>query len=79
MAISAMYELLEWLIAELDSAGSQEFLGTQGDVWDTQKDMAFCGIGAIVALLTLSTWHNAQLQSIPSTASSDHRSSTPKN
>lgn len=61
MAISSTYELVEWAVAELDSAGSQEFLGTQGDVWDTQKDMAFCGVGALAALLTLSRFHDAQL------------------
>lgn len=62
LAISAVYELVEWGVAEVDSAGSQAFLGTQGDVWDTQKDIALCGIGAVVALLTLARWHDGQLR-----------------
>jgi putative membrane protein len=36
-------------------------LGTQTTVWDTQEDMAMCGIGAIVSLATLSRWHNRQI------------------
>jgi putative membrane protein len=62
MAISACYELVEWLVAELDSAGSQSFLGTQGDIWDTQEDMACCLVGALTAILTLSRWHDRQLR-----------------
>lgn len=61
MGISAAYELVEWAVAEIDSGGSQAFLGTQGDVWDTQKDMAFCLVGALAAVLTLSGWHDRQL------------------
>ncbi len=61
MAISAAYELVEWAVAEIDSAGSQAFLGTQGDVWDTQKDMALCGLGALAAILTLPRLHDRQL------------------
>lgn len=59
--ISALYELIEWAVAEIDSAGSQDFLGTQGDIWDTQKDMALCALGAAVSLLTLSRMHDRQL------------------
>ena len=64
MAISAMYELLEWRVAVLTggSAASTAFLGTQGDPWDTQEDMAMCGVGAIVSLLTLPRWHDAQMR-----------------
>ncbi|MGD9789921.1 MAG: DUF2238 domain-containing protein [Phycisphaerales bacterium] len=64
MAISAIYELVEWAVAEIDSAGSQAFLGTQGDVWDTQKDMAFCGLGALAALLILPRLHDRLLARI---------------
>ena len=53
VAISGLYELVEWAVAEFDSAGSTAFLGTQGDVWDTQKDIAFCAIGASIALATV--------------------------
>jgi putative membrane protein len=62
MGISACYELVEWAVAEFDSGGSQAFLGTQGDPWDTQEDMAMCGIGAITALLTLPRLHDRELR-----------------
>ncbi len=51
MAISAWYELLEFAVAKLTGSGAEDFLGTQGDVWDTQWDMTFCFIGALCALL----------------------------
>jgi putative membrane protein len=46
MAISATYELIEWAAALLLGQGADEFLGTQGDPWDTQSDMAWAGLGA---------------------------------
>ena len=46
MGISALYELLEWTAALIGGAASDSFLGTQGDVWDTQKDMFMALIGA---------------------------------
>lgn len=64
MGVSAIYELIEWATAEIAGDGSVEFLGTQGDVWDAQKDMMWCGIGAITALLTLSKLHNRQLEKV---------------
>ncbi|PZO83217.1 MAG: hypothetical protein DI626_09230 [Micavibrio aeruginosavorus] len=64
LGISAAYELIEWLAAVLLGQGAEEFLGTQGDEWDTQKDMLWAGIGACTALLTLSRWHNRQLERI---------------
>jgi putative membrane protein len=45
--------------------GADEFLGTQGDPWDTQKDMALAGIGALFAQWTLARWHDRQLQALP--------------
>lgn len=51
MAVSAVYELLEWCAAEISEEASAAFLGTQGDHWDTQKDMFLCLIGALTALL----------------------------
>jgi putative membrane protein len=50
LAISAFYELIEWWVALLAGQGADEFLGTQGYVWDTQSDMLLALIGAIVAL-----------------------------
>jgi len=64
LAISATYELIEWAAALALGQGAQEFLGTQGYEWDTQSDMFFALIGAIVALLFLSKWHNQQLNKL---------------
>ena len=61
LAFSAFYELIEWWVALLSGAAAEAFLGTQGDNWDTQSDMAFALVGAIAALLTLSRVHAAQL------------------
>ena len=58
LGISAVYELIEFAAAVIYSTGADEFLGSQGDVWDTQKDMMWAGIGAITALLSLSKIHN---------------------
>ena len=62
LAISAVYELIEWVVAELTGSAAEAFLGTQGDVWDTQKDMAFCLVGAVMALLLFSSWQNRQIK-----------------
>lgn len=62
LGISALYELIEWGAAVALGQGAEEFLGTQGDPWDTQKDMALAGVGAVVALLLLSRVHDRQLQ-----------------
>lgn len=66
MGISALYELIEWGVAIAGGASSEAFLGTQGDSWDTQKDMALAGLGAIAAILVLSKWHDRQLSKLPS-------------
>jgi putative membrane protein len=64
LAISAVYELVEWSAAVASGSAADAFLGTQGDPWDTQKDMLLAGIGAIVAQLTLSRLHDRQLASL---------------
>jgi putative membrane protein len=51
LAISAVYELVEWWVAVGTGEAADAFLGTQGDPWDTQKDMFTCGLGALAALL----------------------------
>lgn len=61
LAISAAYELLEWMVATVSEEAAEAFLGTQGYVWDTQSDMAFALFGAIMALLLLSHLHDRQL------------------
>jgi len=62
LAVSACYELVEWLVAEATGTAAEAFLGTQGDVWDTQWDMAMAGMGALLALLLLSRLHEQQLR-----------------
>ena len=64
LALSATYELIEWLSAIIGGGSSEAFLGTQGDVWDTQSDMAMALVGAICALLFCSRWHDRQLRSL---------------
>ena len=61
MTISSAYELIEWLAAVIFGEGAYEFLGTQGDMWDTQADMLFALIGAVAALLLFSRVHDRQL------------------
>ncbi len=68
LAISASYELIEWAAALALGQGADEFLGTQGDPWDTQSDMFSALIGGSLALLLLSRGHNraiARLQQTP--------------
>jgi putative membrane protein len=54
LAISALYELIEWWVAIIQGASAEDFLGTQGYVWDAQSDMFFALLGAIFSLLLLS-------------------------
>lgn len=61
LAISACFELVEWAAAMALGAGADAFLATQGDVWDTQWDMFLALIGALLAQLLLSRWHDRQL------------------
>ncbi|MBK6833963.1 MAG: DUF2238 domain-containing protein [Bacteroidetes bacterium] len=64
LGISAMYELLEWLVAELSGEGADAFLGTQGYAWDTQSDMLCAMIGAISSLLLFSKLQEKQINKI---------------
>ena len=61
LAISAVYELIEWAAALALGQGADEFLGTQGDVWDTQSDMFCALLGALTTVLILQYWHTLQL------------------
>jgi putative membrane protein len=58
LAISAAYELIEWAAAEVSAEAAEAFLGTQGDNWDTQKDIALALLGALVVVLFLTRWHD---------------------
>ncbi len=64
MAISAVYELIEWWAALALGQGADEFLGTQGDPWDTQSDMFLALIGSTVAMTTLGRIHDRQLRDL---------------
>ena len=64
LAISAVYELVEWSAAATTGSAADAFLGTQGDPWDTQKDMLCAGIGAIAAQLALASVHDRQIEAI---------------
>jgi putative membrane protein len=61
LAVSAFYELIEWWAALALGQGADEFLGTQGDPWDTQADMFLALIGAAAALAALSRLHDRQI------------------
>jgi putative membrane protein len=62
LAFSACYEFVEWGSAVIGGSAADEFLGTQGDVWDTQWDMLWALIGAIMAQLTLSGRHDGEME-----------------
>lgn len=64
LGISAVYELVEWLAALSTGEAADAFLGTQGDPWDTQKDMALALVGAMTAQLLLARLHDRQLSVI---------------
>jgi putative membrane protein len=68
LAISAAYELLEWAVSALSGSKGDSFLGTQGDIWDTQKDMALAFLGSIVAQLVLGRLHDRQLRLVDAPA-----------
>ncbi|MGP7815781.1 DUF2238 domain-containing protein [Niallia sp. 01092] len=63
LSIGALYEIIEWLAAIISKGNkaSKDFLGTQGDIWDSQWDMSLTLIGSIIALLILSKLHNKLL------------------
>lgn len=66
LAFSAFYELIEWWTALIGGHGAEAFLGTQGDIWDTQNDMFQALLGAITAQLLLARWHDRQLARLAS-------------
>jgi putative membrane protein len=66
LSISACYEFIEWWVAVAAGAASEDFLGTQGDIWDTQWDMLLALIGAVSAQVLLRNVHNKQLLNLQS-------------
>jgi putative membrane protein len=67
LAISALYELVEWWAALIGGEGADAFLGTQGDQWDTQWDMFVALLGAATALLVFSRLHDRQIARLEET------------
>lgn len=61
LGFSAFYELIEWWVAVASGEAAEEFLGTQGYAWDTQSDMAWALVGALLALALLRRWHDRAL------------------
>ena len=72
LAFSACYEFIEWGTALATGEAAEDFLGTQGDPWDTQWDMFMATIGASVSLLTLSHAHDQSLTSLLSRTTQTH-------
>ena len=62
LGLSALYELIEWWVALLSEEAADAFLGTQGDIWDTQSDMVWALLGAVLALVLLGRLHDRQLR-----------------
>lgn len=68
LAVSAFYELIEWWVALIAGQGAIEFLGTQGDPWDTQADIFWALIGAGCALLGLAGLQDRQIAALERSA-----------
>jgi len=66
LAFSAFYELVEWWVAIATGGAADDFLGTQGYVWDTQSDMGWALAGAITALILMVRWHDRSMAQLPS-------------
>ncbi|HEX7607624.1 MAG TPA: DUF2238 domain-containing protein, partial [Usitatibacter sp.] len=64
LAFSAFFELIEWWVSISTSDGAADFLGTQGDPWDTQWDMFMALIGALVAIAALARLHDARMAAL---------------
>ena len=64
LAFSAFYELIEWWAAAIGGEEADSFLGTQGDVWDTQWDMFLALLGALAAQLLLARRHDRELETL---------------
>ena len=66
LAVSALYELVEWWAALVLGQGAEQFLGTQGDPWDTQADMFCALVGAIAGLTLLARVQDRQMRALNS-------------
>jgi len=66
MAISVTYEFIEWFVSILSGESGDSFLGTQGYIWDTQSDMLYATIGAILGIFIFSNYQDKQIRKIES-------------
>jgi putative membrane protein len=64
MAFSALFEILEFLSVLAFGSASDAYLGSQGDIWDAQWDMVYCGLGAVVCILFISQWHCRRIEKV---------------
>ncbi|MDP2153455.1 MAG: DUF2238 domain-containing protein [Methylotenera sp.] len=64
LSISAFYEFIEWWVAVYEGGAADAFLGTQGDVWDTQWDMLIALVGAVTAQAFLAKLHDRQMMNV---------------
>jgi putative membrane protein len=64
LGFSALYEIIEWWVAIVSNDAANDFLGTQGYIWDTQSDMAWALFGSILALILMRKYHDKQLKNI---------------
>jgi putative membrane protein len=67
MSISMLYEFLEWFVSVTSGQSGDSFLGTQGDIWDTQSDMLFATIGAICMIVLFARVQNIAIKKITNT------------
>ena len=64
MAISVTYEFIEWAVALGTGEGGDSFLGTQGYIWNTQSDMLYASLGAILALVLVGKYHSKVMEEV---------------
>jgi putative membrane protein len=64
MAFSALFEIIEFLSALAFGAASNAYLGSQGDIWDAQWDMIYCGLGALICIVFFSKWHCRMIEKL---------------
>lgn len=64
MAFTALFEILEFVCVLAFGAASDAYLGSQGDVWDAQWDMIYCGLGALVCIVFVSAWHYRMIEKV---------------
>ena len=74
MMITALYELFEFAVSVATGSAADAFLGTQGDPWDTQKDMMMCMIGTLTALIVFSRWQDRWIEKLEPAEQAAHAS-----